>query len=132
MDPASLSLAILPLAIKGYRGLHRLMQTFCHYSREIRRLRNHLDRQRHFFNNELHLLIRTVLDDGPMVELMMEDTQHEKWRCPDLEISLRSLLKKNYGTCLEVIKEIFGTAQELEDEMKCFDQVELHRQDVCL
>jgi hypothetical protein len=135
MDPASLSFAILPLAltaIKGYRVLHKRMKIFCHYSREIRRLRKHLDRQRQFFHNELHLLIHVAVSDDLLVEHMIEDCQHEKWHCQDLESSLRSSLGKNYDTCLEVIEEIHSTLQELEDEMKCFDQVESHRQDVCL
>ncbi|KAF7533775.1 hypothetical protein G7054_g6785 [Neopestalotiopsis clavispora] len=132
MDPVSLTLAILPLAltaIKGYRVLYKRMGIFCHYSREIYRLRKHLDRQRQFFHNELHLLIQIALTDDLVVEHMMEDLKHEKWHCEDVERSLRSFLGNNYDTVLEVIEEVSSTVQELEAEMKCFDQVESHRQD---
>ncbi|ETS81699.1 hypothetical protein PFICI_06701 [Pestalotiopsis fici W106-1] len=132
MDPASLALAILPLAltaIKGYSILHKRMKIFCHYSREIRRLRKHLNRQRQFFHNELHLMIQIALKDDHTVQDMMENPAHWKWECHDLERSLRSLLGQNYETCLEVIEEISSTVRELQDEMESFNEVESLRQD---
>ncbi|KAF3004554.1 hypothetical protein E8E14_003135 [Neopestalotiopsis sp. 37M] len=104
------------------------MRIFYHYSRETRRLIKRFDRQTHSFRNELHILIKSALEDDATVEDMMEDPHHAKWHCETLERSLRSLLGRNYDTCLELIEEVTITIQELEHEMRFFDGVTSNRQ----
>jgi hypothetical protein len=131
MDPVSLTLGILPLlcgAIKGYGLLHKKLKVFCHYSRDVRRVRKHFDRQRQFFHNETHILLRRALDEELTVECMLDDASHATWESRELEAAFRRLLAKNYDTCLDIIEEINAGIEELQQEMECFTQVELQGQ----
>ncbi|KAI3336422.1 hypothetical protein HD806DRAFT_5376 [Xylariaceae sp. AK1471] len=131
MDPVSLTLGILPLvggAIKAYGGLHKKLKCFCHYSREVRRARKQFDRQRQFFHNEIHLLIRPAVEDESAVESMLDDPSHAIWESQELERSLKKHLGQNYGACLDVIEEIGSSNEELLGLMECFNEVESQRQ----
>jgi hypothetical protein len=133
MDPVSLTLAILPLvagAVKAYGKLHKKLKCFCHYSREVYRARKQFDRQRQFFHNEVHLLIRPAVEDESAVELMLSDPSHATWASRELEDALKRHLGPNYNACLDVIEEISSSNKELLELMTCFSEVESRRRKV--
>ncbi|KAI0101571.1 hypothetical protein GGR51DRAFT_530148 [Nemania sp. FL0031] len=131
MDPVSLTLAILPLlggTIKVYGGLHKKFKSFCHSSREVYRARKHFDCQRQVFRNEIHLLLRPILEDELVILSMLDDPSHNKWESQELEDLLKKHLGQNYGTCLDIIKEIGSSNEELVGRMDCFNDGERQRQ----
>ncbi|RYC56811.1 hypothetical protein CHU98_g9403 [Xylaria longipes] len=101
---------------------------FCHYSREVRRARKRFDRQRQFFRNEIHLLLRPVLEDESAVKSMLDNPSHKTWESQQLEDALKEHLGQNYGTCLDVIEEIGSSNQELVEFMECFNELDSERQ----
>ncbi|KAI1339013.1 hypothetical protein F5Y15DRAFT_89659 [Xylariaceae sp. FL0016] len=132
MDPVSLTLAILPLVggtCKAYGGLHRRLKGFCHYSREVRRARKQFDRQRHFFRNEVHLLVRAAFEDDATIESMLDNPSHDLWKSQELERSLKKHLEKNYDAFLEVIEDIGSLNEELAEFMECFHEIEQQRRE---
>lgn len=130
MEPVSLALGVLPLlggAIKAYKSAHKKFKVFRHYSREIARLRKHIDRQRQFFVNESHLLLRAAIDDEAIIESMLEDAEHARWRSKWLESRLREHLAKNYAVCQDIVIEIEAAMGDLQQELRCFDELALQR-----
>ncbi|RDW87379.1 hypothetical protein BP5796_03073 [Coleophoma crateriformis] len=131
MDPVSVTLAVLPLlgsVIKAYGLLYKTFKTFHHSSREFCRVRKQVDRQRHFFYNETHILIRPAIEDESMLVSMLEDASHSNWSSTELDVALRRLLGKNYDACLEIIEEIRGAIEELQQQIECLSDVESQRQ----
>ncbi|KAK4445572.1 hypothetical protein QBC34DRAFT_441598 [Podospora aff. communis PSN243] len=101
MDPASLTLAVLPLvagAVKGYKAGRSRFKTFCHYSSDIERIRKIFGGQRDYFLNEVELLLRLVLENHSTVKAMMRDIDHVEWRTSSLERKLDEKLGRNFET----------------------------------
>ncbi|KAI2637899.1 hypothetical protein GGS26DRAFT_432189 [Hypomontagnella submonticulosa] len=131
MDPVSITLGVVPLvggAIGAYGMIQKKFTIFCHYSREVRRVRKRLDRQQHFFRNETHLLLRPAVDDEATLECMLDDANHANWPGKELERGLRDHLGKNYGACQEIIEEITETIDGLRAELQCFEELSSQRQ----
>ncbi|RMI93879.1 hypothetical protein CDV36_016520, partial [Fusarium kuroshium] len=129
MEPASVTLGVFPLvggAIKGWKVIHKKFSVFRHYSRELQRLDKQVDRQSHFFTNEVHLLLRHALegvDKERTIVLMLEDPNHPRWKSDELEVGMRGVLGKDYGTCLNIIDDIRSTTDGLEALFCCFDEL---------
>lgn len=126
MEPASLVLGVLPVlggAIKACRLIHKKLKTFRHYSRELRRIQKQIERQWHFFTNEIHLLLRPVIDDEFIVEGMLSDARHQQWASRKLEGAMRESLGKNYEACRDVIEEFRTIIESLHGLFQCFDEL---------
>lgn len=124
MEPVSLAFGVLPVlggAVKACKLIHKKLKIFRHYSRELRRIHKQIDRQWHFFTNEVHLLLRPAVDDDFIVDAMLKDAQHHKWTSKELEGMMRQSLGKNYEACQDVIEDFRSTMEDLQAVFKCFD-----------
>jgi hypothetical protein len=124
MEPVSLAFGVLPVlggAIKACKLIHKKLRIFRHYSRELRRIHKQIDRQWHFFTNEVHLLLRPAVNDEFIVDAMLKDAHHHRWSSNELEGSLRRSLGKNYEACQDVIEDFRSTIDDLQSVLKCFD-----------
>ena len=133
MDPVSLTLGILPLAggaIKIYKSIRSKLKIFCHYSSEIERLRKRFGRQRDYFLNEIELLIGLTLDDHALVKAMIKDPDHSKWHCPTLNKSLQARVERNFDSLESIIDDITDTMEQFHDGFRCFEALELERDNV--
>lgn len=132
MDPVSLTLGIVPLlggSLKVYKSTYSKLKTFRHYSREVDRVRKHFDRQRQFFLNEVHLVLRLVLDDECLVQDMIEDGTHEKWKSRSLDDDMVDRLGDNTRSLKEIIEDIQVIITDLQKGLECFnclDEERLH------
>jgi len=118
--------------MKTYKIIHRKLKTFCHYSREVKQVQKLLDRQSHFFTNEVHLLLRDVVDDEQNIQLMLKDVHSPRWQSKELEVRMRKILRQNYDVCRGVIEEVDATMQRLQQELRCFDELAAECGRVCL
>jgi len=124
MDPVSITLGVLPLvggAIKSYKAVHKKLKIFRHYSREVRQVQKQLERQSHFFVNEIHLLLRQALEDERSIQLMIKHAHHPRWRSNALEAGMQAMLGEGYRVCQDVIEELGSTIESLQDALSCFD-----------
>ncbi|KAK7909079.1 hypothetical protein PG985_014957 [Apiospora marii] len=131
MEPVSLTLAVLPLAgaaVKAYISLHKKLKTFRHYSREVRRIYRRVECQKRFFYHELHLLVRSGIDDSETVKQMLVTANHPKWSCQILEDTLKTDLGDSYETYLETVDDISDAVAELQQELCPFGDIESQRQ----
>ncbi|KAI1756059.1 hypothetical protein F4782DRAFT_484657 [Xylaria castorea] len=130
-DPASLFLAIAPLALqafKGFRTLSSKLRTFSHYSQESKRLRTRFEAQQDFFQSECEILLRKVTDSQSKVEAFLR-ARHFDDDCHDTLKRLCTYLgarQKAFQSTFEVIK---ASLQDLEAELHGFEQFESKRQD---
>lgn len=135
MDPASLSLGILPLvagAIKAYSGLKKNLEVFRHYSRELRRMRQRLDLERKLFLNETSILVLSALDDHSLATLMLENPDHDEWKSAAVEHCFRKLLDCSYDEYFDTITNISEAIGEIQTELACFNLFEKERHEVGL
>lgn len=134
MDPASLTLAILPIMVevlKAYRIAHRKLVIFCHYSREVKRLQQRIRQQRQIFKSECELLLSASAQNGSTFADMVDDTSDPRWEDRLLGQRLRSTLKDNYDCCIETIEEIKSVLEELQVELKVFEDFGNYKREVC-
>lgn len=130
MDPVSLALGIVPLlggSLKVYKSTYSKLKTFRHYSREVDRVRKHFDRQRQFFLNEVHLVLRLVLDDEALVQDMVEDGTHKKWKSRSLETDMVDRLGDNIRSLKEIIEDIQVVINDLQKGLECFNCLDEER-----
>jgi hypothetical protein len=123
MDPVSLTLGILPLlgaAIKAYGAVNEKIKICRHHCREIRRARAAFESQKSIFHNEVHLLIRPVVNDGRTIDRMLKDPSHPKWTCSVLNDAMRKALAGNYESCRDTITAIGEEIEELEESLQGF------------
>ena len=133
MDPISITLGVLPLvggAIKSYKAVHKKLKIFRHYSREVRQVQKQLERQSHFFVNEVHLLLRQIHEDELSIRAMLRDPQDSRWTSRGLEIRLRTMLGEGYEVGRDAIEEIRTTMESLQDGLSCFHQLTAECQEV--
>lgn len=133
MDPVSLTVGVVPLlggSLKVYKSTYSKLKTFRHYSREVDRVRKHFDRQRQFFLNEVHLVLRLVLDDESLVQDMVEDGRHEKWKSPSLDNDMVDRLGDNTRSLKEIIEDIQVIITNLQKGLECFNCLDEEKQHV--
>lgn len=133
MDPASLSLGLLPLVagtIKAYGGLKSKLEVFRHYSRELRRMRQKLDLERQLFLNETRILVLTAVDDRSTVTCMLEDPNHNDWHSAAVDAAFREVLEYSYQEYAETIESISESIEEIQIEFECFKLFEAEQQEV--
>lgn len=126
MDPASLTLGLLGLVggtLKAATVVRRKLKFFRHYSDEVKRVHKSLTLERHLYNNEIHLLLRSALGDDPdhAVEGLLENPMHDGWKDQSLEQSLRQALGRNHDIIKTVIEELGSTFQSLMLELERFE-----------
>lgn len=125
MEPVSLVVGLLPIAgltLKASKSVHKKLKIIRHHVREIRHFQKLIDRQRHFFTNEIHLLLRAVVDDESSIELMLKDSQHDNWKSPNFEAGMRKTLGRNYDACKEAIEDVGSTMKIIQEEFDHFDE----------
>ncbi|KAF7553374.1 hypothetical protein G7Z17_g3656 [Cylindrodendrum hubeiense] len=130
MDPVSLVLGIVPLlggALKVYKSTYSKLKTFRHYSREVDRVRKHFDRQRQFFLNEIHLVLRLVLDDEALVQDMIDDGVHKKWKSLSLETAMVDCFGNNSQSLKEIIEDIGTIIDNVQKGLECFSCLDEER-----
>ena len=123
MDPASATLAILPLvagALKAYKLTRSGFKVFCHYSLEVERIRKLFGGQRDYFLNETELALRLVLKDNEMIQEMMKNTEHPEWSQCDLEKRLEEKLGRSYESFKDTMEEIREGIEMLREGLECF------------
>ncbi|KAI8716924.1 hypothetical protein NCS52_00987000 [Fusarium sp. LHS14.1] len=94
MEPVSLALGILPViggSIGAYKAAVSKLKIFCHYSREVKRLRQRFDLQRVVFLNEAELLLSDVLRDRALAKSMVDGEGQSRWDDSKLEASDESV-----------------------------------------
>lgn len=133
MEPVGLALGIIPLvggSLKVYKSTYSRLKTFRHYSREVDRVRKNFDRQRHFFLNEVHLVLRLVLEDESLVQDMIDDGAHKKWKSSSLEDSMADRLGNNAQSLKDIIEDIGTIIGDVEKGLECFSGLDKERLEV--
>ncbi|KAH8911086.1 hypothetical protein BR93DRAFT_975133 [Coniochaeta sp. PMI_546] len=131
-DPVSLTLGLAPIAggmFKSYQIVYRKMKVFGRADREVDRLRKGLGRQRHVFVNEMHLLLRLVVDDEEEIEAMVSDANHECWTSPDLDKLLRLRLARSYESFHGIVEDIGISMEYILKELERFEGLDQSTQD---
>ncbi|KAK3323034.1 hypothetical protein B0H66DRAFT_590641 [Apodospora peruviana] len=134
MEPVSLVLGVIPLigvSVKGYKKTHAKLKDFRHYSREIDRIRRHFERQRQFFLNEIHLILRLALSEEPeehLVEELIDDGAHPLWHSSRLETAFVARFQTNCKTLKDIAEDISGIINDTEMGLECFEILEQARQ----
>ncbi|XXH02855.1 hypothetical protein Hte_009243 [Hypoxylon texense] len=129
-DPVSLSLAIAPLlveVIKGFRTLNSKLKVFRNYSREVARIQTRFSVQIDFFQSECEILIRKIPGDDVQASTLFKARQPE-----DVSRKLLEGLKEHLGRRFEAFestfKDIQGSLQSLEVELRGFGEIDTERQ----
>lgn len=133
MEPVSLAFGVLPViggAIKGWQIVHKKLKVFRHYSRELQRVQKQIDRQSHFFRNEIHLLLKPAVQDVSIIESMLRDPEHALWKSDEFEAAMRASLGKNYDACLDVIQEVGSTTERFQELFECFESLTAQKRPV--
>jgi hypothetical protein len=134
MEPVSLSLGIIPLlggSIKLYRASRSRLKTFHHYSREVDRVRRQFERQRQFFLNEVHLALRLIIEDESLVQEMVDNGDHLRWRSQSLERTMLDRFNANNCQVLNgIVDDIGKTISAVQEGLECFDCLEEARRKV--
>lgn len=133
MEPVSLALGILPVigaSIGAYKATVSKLKTFCHYSREVKRLRQRFDLQRVVFLNEAELLLSDTLRDHALAKSMVDGEGQSRWGDSDLEAGVREHMGRSWESFKDVMEEIETTMMEFQDGLNCFKQLEAERQEV--
>ncbi|KAI0544720.1 hypothetical protein F4679DRAFT_576661 [Xylaria curta] len=130
-DPASLVLAIAPLALeafKGFRTLNSKLRIFSHYSQELKRIRTRFEAQQDFFQSECEILLRKVTDSQSQVEAFLRARQFDD-ECHDTLKRLCTYLGARQKAFQGTFEDIKASHQDLEAELHGFEQFESKRQD---
>ncbi|KAI0008188.1 hypothetical protein F4779DRAFT_588204 [Xylariaceae sp. FL0662B] len=132
MEPVSLALGVLPLlggALKLYKATDAKLKIFRHYSREIDRLQKQFERQRQFFLNETHLVLRIAVGDESQVRQMVDDGEHPKWCSPSLSNDIEQSLGENCRFITEIIEDIGNGIKQWQEGLACFRCLEEQKQE---
>ncbi|RSL82164.1 hypothetical protein CEP51_005338 [Fusarium floridanum] len=132
MEPVSLALGILPViggSIGAYKATVTKLKIFCHYSREVKRLRQRFDLPRVVFLNEAELLLSDVLKDKGLAKSMVDGEGQSRWDNSDLEVSVRDHMGRSLDSFKDVMEEIETTIAEFQDGLSCFRQLEVEKQE---
>lgn len=126
MDPFSIALGVLQLtgvAVKVSLVLKKKIKVFRNYSRELSRVLKGVNRQQKNFLHETHLLLRLAKQDEDDIDRMLEDADHPRWTCRELQAGLHSAFPSSLDTVQDIIEEIRSTLQALHEELACFDGI---------
>ncbi|KAJ4195356.1 hypothetical protein NW767_009670 [Fusarium falciforme] len=132
MEPVSLALGILPViggSIGAYKATVSKLKIFCHYSREVKRLRQRFDLQRVVFLNEAELLLSDVLRDKALAKSMVDGEGQSRWDDSSLEASVRDHMGRSLDSFKDVMEEIDTTMTEFQEGLDCFKQLEAEKQE---
>ncbi|KAF5974208.1 hypothetical protein FCOIX_8414 [Fusarium coicis] len=127
MEPVSLALGIIPIvggSLKAYKSIHSKLKTFRHYSREVDRVRKYFDRQRQFFLNEVHFVLRMALDDEVLVQEMVADGAHSEWHSHRLESAIVESFGDNSGALMEIFEDVRTIINDVQMALECFSCLE--------
>ncbi|KAI0147643.1 hypothetical protein GGR57DRAFT_476229 [Xylariaceae sp. FL1272] len=130
-DPVSLALAITPLAIevfKGFRTLNSKLKIFCHYSREVQRVRTRFEAQRDFFLSECEILFKKSITDQSQVETLLESRELDNHFKNAVE-RLCTYLGTRQSGFQRTFEDLRDAIQDLEKELLQFERIESKRQD---
>lgn len=133
-DPVSLTLGLAPIVggmFKSYQIVYRKMKVFGRADREVDRLRKALGRQRDVFVNEMHLLLRLVVDDEEQIEAMVSDADHERWSGHDLSQLLRLRLARSQESFQEIVEDIGTNMEYLLMEFERFEGLDQSSRGEC-
>lgn len=93
-------------------------------------MRKALGRQRDVFVNEMHLLIRLVIEDEGEIEAMVSDADHERWTSPDLNKLLGVRLgARSYESFQDIVEDIKTNMEYLLKELERFEALVQGTQD---
>jgi hypothetical protein len=124
-DPVSLALGLAPIVggiVKSYQVVYRKLRVFGRAHREVDRIRKQLDRQRHVFVNETHLLLRLVIDDDEeQIEAMVSDGDHEQWTSPKLSRLFQTCFTRSSESFREIVEDVGANMNYLLKELECFE-----------
>jgi hypothetical protein len=132
-DPVSLVLGILPLVIeacKAYQTVYGKIKVFSHYSREVHRILKKVKLQRQLFVLETQLLLQLADPEIEDLTTLMKNGCDQGWINADVEDKLRQSLKDNYNCCIDVIEDIKDTLESLRADLKSFDGLAAHKNEV--
>ncbi|KAJ4326714.1 hypothetical protein N0V84_002829 [Fusarium piperis] len=132
MEPVSLALGILPViggSISAYKATVSKLKIFCHYSREVKRLRQRFDLQRVLFLNEAELLLSDVLKDHALAKSMVDGEGQSRWGDSNLEASIQQHMGRSLDSFKDVMEEIDTTMTEFQVGLDCFKQLEAEKQE---
>ncbi|KAF5575531.1 hypothetical protein FPCIR_13107 [Fusarium pseudocircinatum] len=127
MEPVSLALGIIPIvggSLKVYKSIYSKLRTFRHYSREVDRVRKHFDRQRQFFLNEVHFVLRLALDDEVLVKAMVADGTHLEWHSHRLESAIVESFGDNSRALMEIVEDVRTIINDVKMALECFSCLE--------
>ena len=133
-DPLSITLAVLPLLVetlKAYRAAHRRLKIFCNSYSELKKLHKKIRKEKLYFQNECHLLLRACGNGESSVKTMMHDHSSQSWQDSHLDKRLQTYLRENLECCIETIQEAKAALDQLDSEMDIFGESGTHRLKVC-
>ncbi|OCL12355.1 hypothetical protein AOQ84DRAFT_373151 [Glonium stellatum] len=117
-------LSVMIEAIKAYERNYDKITTLRAVSREVGRLLKKFERQKQFFENECHLLLRLVLkNDNQKARKMIENSAHHLWTEHGLDSQVEEPLSNNYGTCTGIVQDTKVALSELGEVLKSFEKV---------
>ncbi|KAI0888801.1 uncharacterized protein GGS22DRAFT_63174 [Annulohypoxylon maeteangense] len=125
MDPVSLALGIVPIILtscKGFKKLTKKIHIFRHCSYEIHQVQRKLRIQGDSFRDELHLLLRQVLDDDEMAATIVDGKNHPQLQHNELEDRLKSYLGSKYTLFEATVNEIREIIEGLLEKFSTFTQ----------
>lgn len=129
IEVAGLVFGILPILIevvKSYSDVADGLQTFRHWSKEVKSIALALNTQNVIFLNYCRLLLRLVEDDKA-AEDMLENRSDQRWTSKELNDKLNVVLKDSLELCRSIIEETKDVIDEMKEEMRKFDHIKAQK-----
>ena len=119
------AIPILIEVIKAYNSTYNTLHSMRHYSREVERIRKQYERQKQFFENECHLLLKSALPASSKdTDAMVDNLEHRLWTENSLIRKVDALLKNNRKLGIDIASDIRATLEDVKSHLRCFDVVE--------
>lgn len=119
-------LAILPLvvsALEHYKEAATVYQRYKEYGNTLRELQESLRIRRTIFNNDVMLLLTSVVSKGEAIQMVLDHQHHNNWVDADIEDALERSLHSSFEPCITLISNIGQKLGEIEGEEREFAKI---------
>ena len=130
VEAAGLVFGILPVifeTLKAYRSAHEKIQIFKQCSKELTCIQTRLRSQKCIFSTHCRLLLRLVVEDERINEMLAESTSGSTWQDKRLNDQMNETLDSNFDHCKAIIENTKAVLDNLEEKMKEFEVVSSQR-----
>lgn len=122
MDPASLTLGILPIFLSAVQGFSILLQKIHllrHYRKEVEWLRTKVDVQARCFKGEIHHLVIDTLD-ARKAQSLIRDDDHAHWKNKDVDGTIMEHMGELYPEFIRAIEGVKAASVQIEAKLAIF------------